>query len=155
MAGGGERNERNCHPETDERREGGCPGAAAHARRVTTAVPGHSYTGAMAGRARGRVVASLLSLLLPGAGQLYLGARRRGLVLLGVTAALLVGAVALAAVWPTGVVDRRLVAVLLAVDLALLGGAPLRGRRRVARRRASASPRSRRSPLPRTLPRVM
>ena len=74
----------------------------------------------MAGRARGGVVASLLSLLLPGAGQLYAGARRRGLVLLGITAALLVGAVALAAVWPSGVVDRRLVAVLLAVDLALL-----------------------------------
>jgi LCP family protein required for cell wall assembly len=74
----------------------------------------------MAGRARGRVVASLLSLLLPGAGQLYAGARRRGLFLLGVTAAVLLGAVALAAVWPTGVVDRRLVAVVLAVDVALL-----------------------------------
>ena len=65
-------------------------------------------------------MASLLSLLLPGAGQLYAGARRRGLVLLGFTAALLVGAVALAAAWPTGVVDRRLVAVVLAVDLAVL-----------------------------------
>ena len=65
-------------------------------------------------------MASLLSLLLPGAGQLYAGARRRGIVLLGVTTALLVGAVALAAAWPAGVVDRRLVAVVLSVDLALL-----------------------------------
>ena len=65
-------------------------------------------------------MASLLSLLLPGAGQLYAGARRRGVVLLGLTAAVLLGAVALAAAWPTGVVDRRLVAVVLSVDLALL-----------------------------------
>ena len=79
-----------------------------------------SYTEAMPGRARERVVASVLSLLLPGAGQLYAGARRRGLVLLAVTATLLLGVVVLAAAWPTGVVDRRLVAVLLAVDLALL-----------------------------------
>jgi len=74
----------------------------------------------MAGRGRGRVVASVLSLLLPGAGQLYAGARRRGLVLLGVTALLAIGVVALASVWPNDVVDRRLVALLLAVDLALL-----------------------------------
>ena len=39
----------------------------------------------MVRRSRGRVVAGLLSALLPGAGQLYAGARRRGVVLLAVS----------------------------------------------------------------------
>ena len=61
-------------------------------------------------------------MLVPGLGQLLAGARRRGLLLLGATAVLL--AVVLAgAVWLPGIVsiDRRLVAGVLAVDLALLG----------------------------------
>jgi LCP family protein required for cell wall assembly len=62
-------------------------------------------------------------MVLPGAGQLYVGARRRGFVLLGITAAALLGALALAswlsadALWS---VDRRLVATILVADLALL-----------------------------------
>ena len=62
-------------------------------------------------------------MVLPGAGQLYVGARRRGFILLGVTGATLLAVLVLAswvsvdAVWG---VDRRLVATILAVDLALL-----------------------------------
>ncbi len=62
-------------------------------------------------------------MVLPGAGQLYVGARRRGFILLGITAAMLLAVLVLAswisvdAVWG---VDRRLVATMLAVDLALL-----------------------------------
>ena len=65
------------------------------------------------------VVASILSMLLPGAGQLYLGARRRGLVLLGSTALMLLALLALAD-WAPLSVDRTLVAAVLAADLALL-----------------------------------
>jgi LCP family protein required for cell wall assembly len=67
-------------------------------------------------------VASVLSLLLPGAGQLYVGARRRGLVLVGISAlavlalALCASRVSLDGLWG---VDRKLVAALLALDLAL------------------------------------
>ena len=62
-------------------------------------------------------------MVLPGAGQLYVGARRRGFILLGVTGVALLAALVLGswisvdAVWG---VDRRLVATILAVDLALL-----------------------------------
>ena len=62
-------------------------------------------------------------MVLPGTGQLYVGARRRGFVLLGITGAMLLAVLVLAswisvdAVWG---VDRRLVATILAVDLALL-----------------------------------
>jgi LCP family protein required for cell wall assembly len=58
-------------------------------------------------------------MLLPGAGQLYVGPRRRGLVLLALTALVLAALAALAA---RGVpaLDLRLVAALLALDLALL-----------------------------------
>ena len=70
---------------------------------------------------RTRFVAGLLSLVLPGAGQLYIGERRRGFVLLGITAAgllcLLAVAASLDSVWG---VDRKLVAVILALDLLLL-----------------------------------
>jgi polyisoprenyl-teichoic acid--peptidoglycan teichoic acid transferase len=65
------------------------------------------------------VVASILSMLLPGAGQLYLGARRRGLVLLGSTALMVLALLALAD-WAPLSVDRTLVAAVLAADLALL-----------------------------------
>lgn len=73
----------------------------------------------MADRAPGRIVAGALSLLVPGAGQLYLGARRRGLVLLAAAALALLLAAAVAA-WLPVEIDRRLVAGVLLVDLALL-----------------------------------
>jgi LCP family protein required for cell wall assembly len=67
-----------------------------------------------------RFVAGLLSLALPGLGQLYVGARRRGLVLLGITAAGLLLLLAASSVdWVWGI-DRKLVALLLALDLLLL-----------------------------------
>ena len=69
-----------------------------------------------------RFVAALLSMVLPGAGQLYVGARRRGLVLLGITTAALLGLLAVATWVPLDAlwgVDRRLVAALLALDLAV------------------------------------
>jgi polyisoprenyl-teichoic acid--peptidoglycan teichoic acid transferase len=69
------------------------------------------------------LVASVLSLLLPGAGQLYVGARRRGLILLGVTALGAFGFVVFAASVGVDVlwgVDRKLVVTLLAFDLAVL-----------------------------------
>src|SRR5688572_939975 len=69
---------------------------------------------------QGRVVAGLLSMLIPGAGQLYDGARRRGLVLLALTALALAALLALAAAGAFSGLDRRLVAAVLAIDLALL-----------------------------------
>jgi LCP family protein required for cell wall assembly len=82
------------------------------------------YTGAMAQRRRGRVVAAVLSMLLPGAGQLYVGATRRGAVLIGATLALGIAAVALAATRPFDLADsavsRGALWTLLAVDIALL-----------------------------------
>ena len=65
------------------------------------------------------MIAGLLSLLLPGAGQLYAGRRRRGLVLLAGSAALVLLLAALAS-WAPAQIDRRLVAGVLALDLALL-----------------------------------
>jgi len=62
-------------------------------------------------------------MLLPGAGQLLRGARRRGILLLAATALFLVGLLAVV-LWRDRVglpvLDRRLVATLLAVDLAVL-----------------------------------
>ena len=69
------------------------------------------------------LVASVLSLLLPGAGQLYVGARRRGVILLGVTVLGALGFVVFAAtVGVDGLwgIDRKLVVALLAFDLAVL-----------------------------------
>jgi LCP family protein required for cell wall assembly len=77
-----------------------------------------SYTPAMAPPAR-RLAAGILSMLVPGAGQLYLGARRRGLVLVALTAlALLCGVVLVGSA--SSSVDRTLVAAVLAADLVLL-----------------------------------
>src|SRR6187397_1486115 len=73
----------------------------------------------MAAQTARRLLAGFFSMLLPGTGQLYIGARRRGTVLLGATAALLLVLAALAS-WGPVELDRRLVAALLAVDLALL-----------------------------------
>ncbi len=67
-----------------------------------------------------RLVAGLLSAVLPGAGQLYVGARRRGLVLLAISGALLLAVLALASAASLTQIDRRLVAALLVADLALL-----------------------------------
>ncbi len=74
----------------------------------------------MAAPTRPRFVAGLLSMLLPGLGQLYVGARRRGLVLLGLTGGVLVVLLAFAG-WAPLSVDRTLVASVLVADLALLG----------------------------------
>ena len=68
------------------------------------------------------LIASVLSLLLPGAGQLYVGARRRGLILLGITALVVLGF--FFSVWLTvdafWGIDRKLLVTLLVLDLALL-----------------------------------
>jgi polyisoprenyl-teichoic acid--peptidoglycan teichoic acid transferase len=75
----------------------------------------------MAPRRQTPVLAAFLSMLLPGLGQLLGGARRRGLLLLVVTALALLALLA-AATWLRGSisVDRRLVAGVLAADLAML-----------------------------------
>jgi LCP family protein required for cell wall assembly len=66
------------------------------------------------------MVAGLLSMLLPGAGQLYDGARRRGLVLIGLSVLALGVLLALAAAGAFSGLDRRLVAAVLAIDVGLL-----------------------------------
>ena len=66
------------------------------------------------------LTAGFLSMLVPGAGQLYRGAHRRGLVLLSLTAGLLLGVLALATWGSLDTIDRRLVALLLGLNLALL-----------------------------------
>jgi LCP family protein required for cell wall assembly len=63
-------------------------------------------------------------MLLPGAGQLYAGARRRAALLLAVSIALLLAVAALAVarpLEPAQLVDRRVLGGLLLVNLALLG----------------------------------
>jgi LCP family protein required for cell wall assembly len=63
-------------------------------------------------------------MLVPGAGQIYAGARQRGTTLLGISAAILLALLALLATRPfdaaASLVDRRLVAAILLLDLALL-----------------------------------
>jgi len=76
----------------------------------------------MAEPSRRALVAAFLSMLLPGAGQLATGARRRGLALLAVFVLLLLALLGLF-LWRTaagGSIDRRLLVAILAVDLALL-----------------------------------
>src|SRR4051812_15957568 len=74
----------------------------------------------MASATRRGLAAAALSAVVPGAGQLYAGARRRGLTLIAiVVAALAVAAIAAAgASWPT--LDLRLLVGVLAVDVAVL-----------------------------------
>jgi polyisoprenyl-teichoic acid--peptidoglycan teichoic acid transferase len=67
-----------------------------------------------------RLAAGAFSMLVPGAGQLYVGERRRGLALIGATALLLLAAVAAVELASIPDVDRRLVAGVLAFDLVLL-----------------------------------
>jgi LCP family protein required for cell wall assembly len=78
----------------------------------------------MAQRRRGRVVAGVLSMLLPGAGQLYVGARRRGAILLGTTLVLGLSVAAVAVTRPFDLADsavsRGALWTLLAVDLGVL-----------------------------------
>ena len=77
----------------------------------------------MAERGSRRVAAGFLSMLLPGAGQLYAGARRRGVLLLAITAALLAAALVLVAMQPfelESALTRQALAALLLVDLGLL-----------------------------------
>ena len=69
------------------------------------------------------VVAGLLSSVVPGLGQLYRGATRRGLVLLGIAVAIVVGGLVIGSRLSLDAlpgVDRRIVAIVLLVDLALL-----------------------------------
>jgi LCP family protein required for cell wall assembly len=72
-----------------------------------------------------RLTAGLLSLALPGAGQLYLGARARAAALLAVTAALFVAGAALVLLRPVDLLDiavrREALLALLAVNVVLLG----------------------------------
>src|SRR5919198_4571407 len=74
----------------------------------------------MASPTRRRLLAAALSMIARGAGQVYAGARRRGIVFLAVAAALVAAAVATAAVAPAPSLDRGLLALVLAVDLAVL-----------------------------------
>jgi LCP family protein required for cell wall assembly len=71
------------------------------------------------------LVAATLSLLAPGTGQLYLGARRRGLVLLAAWVALCLAVVLLVVVRPTDFVlssvGPELLAAVLVANAALLG----------------------------------
>ena len=66
------------------------------------------------------MVAGLLSLMVPGAGQLFVGRRRLGLALLAASAVAALALIALVSWWEPAI-DRRLVAAVLIVDLALLG----------------------------------
>jgi LCP family protein required for cell wall assembly len=73
----------------------------------------------MPGGTTRRLVAALLSAVLPGAGQLFVGARRRGLVLLAISASLLLALLALVSAASLTQVDRQLIAGVLAIDFAL------------------------------------
>jgi LCP family protein required for cell wall assembly len=73
---------------------------------------------------RSPIVAATLSLLVPGTGQLYAGARRRGFLLLGIAAGLGFGVLAVVATDPLGLalslLGRPLLAAVLIVNLAFL-----------------------------------
>jgi LCP family protein required for cell wall assembly len=72
-----------------------------------------------------RFLAGFLSMLAPGAGQVYAGARRRGTILLTISAAILLALLVVVSTRPldaaASLVDRRLLALVLLLDLALLG----------------------------------
>ena len=77
-----------------------------------------------ADRPRSALVAATLSLLVPGAGHLYAGARRRGLILLGVTVALGLAAATALATDPLEItldlLGRPLLAAVLGANVAFL-----------------------------------
>jgi LCP family protein required for cell wall assembly len=77
------------------------------------------YTRAMSSPASRRLTAGVLSMLLPGAGQLWVGERRRGALLLAATAALLLGLLVAGSRAPIEV-DDRLVAAALGANAVLL-----------------------------------
>ena len=69
------------------------------------------------------VVAGLLSSIVPGLGQLYRGATRRGLVLLGIALAIVVGGLIISSRLSLEALpglDRSILAIVLVVDLAVL-----------------------------------
>jgi LCP family protein required for cell wall assembly len=74
--------------------------------------------------ARKPLVAATLSLFVPGAGQMYAGARRRGLALLAIATALCLGVLAVLATGPLGfaldLLGGPLLAAVLGVNLAFL-----------------------------------
>lgn len=82
-----------------------------------------SYTAPMADAGRGRVTAGVLSLLVPGAGHAYVGARRRAVLLLSASALVAAGLLGLARRTDTLLdhLDARVLVAFLVLDLALLG----------------------------------
>jgi LCP family protein required for cell wall assembly len=78
---------------------------------------------AMVPGTRQRVTAGFLSMLVPGAGQVYAGAARRGLTLVAATALLSITCLTLLAARAdaASLVDRRLIAAVLIVNAGLLG----------------------------------
>jgi LCP family protein required for cell wall assembly len=74
----------------------------------------------MASPTRRRLLAAALSMIAPGAGQVYSGTRRRGIALLALTAALLVIAVGVVAFAPLPSLDRRLLVLVLLLDVGAL-----------------------------------
>ena len=76
-----------------------------------------AYTRTMLPPASRRFTAGLLSMLIPGAGQLYQGARRRGSSCSGLTALVLAACCVVVGGRARQSIDRRLVAAVLAVDL--------------------------------------
>jgi len=71
-----------------------------------------------------RVVAGTLSMLVPGAGQVYAGARRLGIALMGMSVVAALGLAALALTHPfalvSSVAERRFVVALVVADVAFL-----------------------------------
>jgi len=74
----------------------------------------------MPGATRRSLVASALSVIVPGAGHLYAGLRARGLALLAVSAGLLLAALVVAARGGLPTLDRRLLVTVLVADAAVL-----------------------------------
>jgi LCP family protein required for cell wall assembly len=74
----------------------------------------------MGGATRRSLVASALSAIVPGAGQLYAGLRARGLALLAVSVGLVLAALVLAARGGLPTLDRRLLVTVLVADAAVL-----------------------------------
>ena len=117
----------------------------------------------MGGRSGKAILAAALSLVVPGAGQLYLGERRRALVLFALFAACCVAALLVVGDRPRARTlvrrTRRSLAALLLANAAVLGSgcspSSMRGARRarVARRPPSRSPCSPSRPQCRTSPR--
>jgi polyisoprenyl-teichoic acid--peptidoglycan teichoic acid transferase len=74
----------------------------------------------MPGATRRSLVASALSVIVPGAGHLYAGVRSRGLALLAISAGLVLAALVLAVRGGLPTLDRRLLVAVLLADAAVL-----------------------------------